>query len=81
MLTGAGCFNSSSTKSSSLPPDQEEYDANAEVDVEAETPDLNANSTVEDYEDVSAEIKDLSEDIEKMNAEINSLNSVNTNLE
>jgi len=87
MLTGAGCFGSSSTKTdtvpSSRPPVQEEtdYDDKAEVDVKTETPDLDANSTVEDYEEVSAEIEDLSEDIEEMNAEINSFNSVDTKLE
>lgn len=82
MLTGAGCFGSTKgevSQPSSRPPAQ--YDDKAEVDVEAETPDLDANSTVEDYEEVSADIEDLSEDIEGMNAELNSMNSVNTNLE
>ncbi len=87
MLTGAGCFSSTNksevSKPSSRPPAQQEieYDDKAEVDVEAETPDLDANSTVENYEEVSAEIENLSGDIEDMNAEINSFNSVNTNLE
>ncbi len=89
-LTGAGCFGSSSikgegsvSKPSSRPPAQQEaeYDDKAEVDVEAETPDIDANSTVEDYEEVSAEIEDLSNDIEEMNAEINSLNNTKTDLE